>query len=168
MESGSVKMAMPALALQPMLHHSLLIGFCAVGALAAAPACADEVTVQTRFGVLKTNAYGDFQFQGKTVAPAVNVMSSAYVISSYQLRTSDVVFVSQAEGNLCPGRFTYIAVTERGARATPTFGTCYDDDVTPVQAGESIAFSMKKMGGKGSVRYTYERGIVFENGKQVR
>jgi hypothetical protein len=137
-------------------------------AASASSALADDVSVQTRFGVLKTNPDGDFQFKGKSVAPAVNVVTSSYVLATYKLGTSDVVFVSQAAGNACPGQYAFIVVTADGARATPTFGTCYDDDVKPTQVGESIAFSMKKMGGKGSVRYVYERGVVFENGKPVQ
>jgi hypothetical protein len=152
-----------------MLYRSFKKALFAAAIVAAAvPALADDVSVQTRFGVLKTSPDGDFQFKGKTVTPAVNVVSAAYVLSTYKLGASDVVFVSQAAGGACPGQYAFIVVTAEGARATPTFGTCYDDEVKPVQVGESIAFSMKKVGGKGSVRYVYERGVVFENGKPVQ
>ncbi len=152
-----------------MLYHSLKF-FSLSLALSAASTCAlaDEVSIPTRFGVLKTNADRELQFKGKPVSPAITLVSSAYVISTFKLGTSDVVFVSQAGGNACPGWYAFVVVAPEGARATPSFGTCYDDDVKPVQVGESIAFSMKKIGGKGSVRYVYERGVVFENGKPVQ
>lgn len=135
---------------------------------AHAYAQADDITISTRFGILKSNADNELQFKGKTIAPAITLSSSVYVLSTFKLGASDVVFVSQAAGNACPGQFAFVTVSAEGAKATPTFGTCYDDEVTPVQIGETIAFSMKKMGGKGSSRYIYERGIVFENGKPVQ
>lgn len=135
---------------------------------ANAYAQADDITISTRFGILKSNADNELQFKGKTIVPAITLLSSVYVLSTFKLGASDVVFVSQAAGNACPGQFAFVTVSAEGARATPTFGTCYDDEVKPVQIGETIAFSMKKMGGKGSSRYIYERGIVFENGKPVQ
>lgn len=129
---------------------------------------ADEVKIPTRFGELKTNPDGDLQFKGKTVSPTVTLFCQAYVLSTYRLESADVVFVSQAAGNACPGQFSYVTVTAQEAKATPVFGTCYDDDIKPVQVGETIAFSMKKMGGNGAVRYIYERGVVFENGRPVK
>jgi hypothetical protein len=148
-------------------HFKIASSFLAIAA-ACTFASADEVSIATRFGPLKTNADWELQFKGKPVAPAVSLVSSAYVLATYKLGSSDVVFVSQAAGNACPGQFAFVVVSAEGARATPSFGTCYDDEVKPVQVGESIAFSMKKMGGKGSVRYVYERGVVFENGKPVQ
>jgi len=131
-------------------------------------AYADAVTIETRFGALKTNKDGALVHKGKVVLPEVSLPSSAYVLGTYKLGTSDVVFVSQFGGSACPGAFAYVTVTADGAKATPQFGTCYDDDVKPVQIGETIAFSMKGLKGKGTSRYVYERGVVFENGKPVK
>ena len=133
-----------------------------------APAQADPVTISTRFGDVKTDGNGELQFKGKVVSPVVSIVSSAYVLATFKLQTSDVVFISQAAGNTCPGQFVYVTVTPEGAKSTPVFGTCYDDNIKPVQVGESIAFAMKKLGGKGSVRYIYERGVMFEDGKPVK
>ena len=138
--------------------------------IASGTACAesDTVTIPTRFGELKTNADRLLQFKDKVLAPELAVLSNAYVLSTYKLDGADVVFISQAAGNACPGQFVFVTVSKEGAKATPTFGTCYDDEVKPTMVGQSIAFSMKKMGGKGSSRYIYERGVVFENGKPVK
>lgn len=151
-----------------MTHHFLKVSFLAlILAGISSLAVAEDVSIQTRFGVLKTNDM-ELRFQGKPVAPAVTFPSSAYVLATYKLGSSDVVFLSQPAGNACPGQFAFVVVTAEGAKATPSFGTCFDDEVKPVQTGETIAFSMKNLGGKGSKRYIYERGVVFENGKPVK
>lgn len=150
------------------MSNALLAATFAILVSHSVNALADEVRIPTRFGELKTNADGDLQFKGKVVLPTVTLFSQAYVLSTYKLESADVVFLSQAAGNACPGQFAYVTVTAQEAKATPAFGTCNDDDIKPVQIGETIAFSMKKMGGKGSVRYIYERGVVFENGKPVK
>ena len=145
--------------------------FLAIACFAAASvsqAQSEEVKIPTRFGEMKTNKNGDLQFKGKTITPTVNLVSSAYVIATYKLATSDVVLVSQAAGNTCPGQFAYITVTTEVARATPAFGTCYDDGVKPVQNGEALTFTMKNIGNKGSSKYTYEKGVVTENGKPLK
>ena len=139
-----------------------------IAAIGITQAQADEVKIQTRFGELKTNKDGDLLFKGKVIAPAVNLVSSAYVISSYKLAASDVILVSQAAGNTCPGQFAYVSVAADAAKASPAFGTCYDDDAKPVQNGEVLTFTMKKLGGKGSTKYVYENGVVTENGKPVK
>ena len=146
--------------------RSILVALAIV--VAHASAQADSVAIPTRFGELKTNADGDLLFKGKGLSSTVNIPSSAYVISTYKLQASDVVLISQAAGNACPGQFVFVSVSAEGAKTSPVFGTCYDDEVKPVQAGESISFTMKKSGGKGSVRYVYERSVVLENGKPVK
>ena len=148
------------------LNTLLIPSLLAITALAA-QAQPDSVTIQTRYGILKTSADGDLQFKGKTLTPSVSLVSQAYVIKVFKLSSADVVLVSRAAGNACPGQYAYITVTAEGAKATPTFGTCYDDEIKPDMVGESIAFSMKGLRGKGSTRYIYERGIVFENGKPL-
>ena len=128
----------------------------------------EAVKIPTRFGELRTNADGEFQFKGKSVVPIVSIPSAAYVVSSFKLESSDVVLVSQASGTACPGQFVFVTVAAEGAKASPTFGTCYDDDVKLTQVGQTIAFSMRNLKGKGSTRYIYERGVVFEDGKPVK
>ncbi|MES2047094.1 MAG: hypothetical protein V4447_01740 [Pseudomonadota bacterium] len=148
-----------------------LLAFAAVAAAFTSNtfAQADIVKIPTRFGELKTNSNSSLQFKGKTVVPEVTIISDAYVLSTYKLESSDVIFASQAAGNSCPGQFVFITVSTEGAKSTPVFGTCYDDgDTKPIQIDQTIAFSMKKMGGKGTSRYIYERGVVFENGKPVK
>jgi hypothetical protein len=134
----------------------------------AGSAVAEPVSINTRFGPIKTGADDLIQFKGKTLKPDVAVPSSAYVVATFKLSSSDVVLVSQAAGNACPGMYAYITVNATSANVSPTFGTCYDETVDPVQVGESIAFSMKKIKGKGSVRYMYERGVIFEDGKPLK
>lgn len=130
----------------------------------------DEVNIPTRFGELKANKDGDIQFKGKTVLPKVNVVDFSFdVKSNNKLTNSDVILVSQGTGNTCPGQFAYITVTADGAKATPTFGTCYDDYfVQPVQNGEILTLTMKNLGGKGTSKYVYEKGVVTKNGKPVK
>lgn len=135
---------------------------------ASTPALAENISIKTRFGTLTTDSNFQVQYNGKKLSPAVDIVSSAYILSTYKLKNSDVILVSQADGNACPGQYAFIVVTADGAHATPPFGTCYDDDIKPTRSGESISFSMKKLEGKGSVQYKYERGTVFENGKPVR
>ena len=145
--------------------------FVAVAFIAAMSIChaqSDQVRIPTKFGEMRTNENGDLQFKGKTIAPTVNLPSSAYVIATYKLPASDVVLVSQPAGNACPGQYAYITVSPEAARATPTFGTCYDEDVKPVLNGESLSFTMRNVGSKGSSKYVYEKGIVTENGKPVK
>lgn len=139
--------------------------------LAAAFVCnavADPVSISTRFGEVKNNADDLLEFKGKVLKPEIMVLSSAYVVNTYRLASSDVVLISQAAGNACPGRYVYVTVDATSARVSPTFGTCYDEITEPVMAGESIAFAMKKVKGKGSVRYIYERGVIFEDGNPVK
>lgn len=117
----------------------------------------DTVKINTRFGELTSGEYGELAFKGKIIAPEVAVASKAYILSTYELEDFDVIFISQAYGTACPGKFVFVTVSSEGAKASPIFGTCYDDgDVEPVQIGETIAFSMKELGGKGGVRYIYE------------
>ena len=145
---------------------------CSVAALLGAAfitgAFADPVTINTRFGAVKNNADDLLEFKGKVLKPEVSVPSAAYVVNTFKLASSDVVLVSQAAGNACPGQYVYVTIDATSAKVSPTFGTCYDDPVEPVLAGESIAFAMKKTKGKGSVRYIYERGVIFEDGKPIK
>lgn len=144
-----------------------LASFIALLALAS-QAMADPVTINTRFGPLKNNSEDTIEFKGKVVVPEITVPSTAYVVGTYKLASGDVVLVQQPAGNACPGQYNFISVDATGAKASPTFGTCYDDEIKPTQVGDTIAFSMKKRGGKGSVRYIFERGVVFENGQPVK
>ena len=128
----------------------------------------DPVKIATRFGELRSGENSELKFKGKKILPEVSVFSEAYVLSTHKLESADVVLISQAAGTACPGQFVFVTVSAEGAKATPVFGTCYDDDVKAIQTGETIAFSMKKLGGKGSSRYIYERGVVFENGKPIK
>lgn len=139
-----------------------------LGAAFVCNAFADPVNISTRFGAIKNNADDLLEFKGKVLKPDVVVPSSAYVVNTYRLASSDVVLISQAAGNACPGQYVYVTVDATSAKVSPTFGTCYDDAIEPVLAGESIAFAMKKVKGKGSVRYIYERGVIFEDGKPVK
>lgn len=131
-------------------------------------AVAEPVTINTRFGSIKNNSDDLLEFKGKLLKPDVAVVSSAYVVATFKLASSDVVLVSQAAGNACPGQYVYVTIDADAAKVSPTFGTCYDEQIKPVQVGESVAFAMKKVKGKGSVRYIYERGIVFEDGKPLK
>lgn len=131
-------------------------------------AYADPTTISTRFGPIKNNADNLLEYRGKTLKPEVFVPSAAYVVRTFKLSGSDVILVNQAAGNTCPGQYTYVTVDATSVKVSPTFGTCNGDIVEPVQIDESIAFSMKKLGGKGTSRYIYERGIIFEDGKPVK
>jgi hypothetical protein len=138
-------------------------------AASGSPAVADQVTINTRFGIIKSNQNQLLSLKGKPISPEVEIFSQSYVIATFKLAKSDVILVSQAAGNACPGQYLYITIDADDARVTPTFGTCYDDEINPVKIGDStIAFSMKKAPGKGSVRYIYENGVVFENGKPIK
>lgn len=150
-----------------MFFRTLVMTFAII---VSGTACAesDTVTIPTRFGSLTTNADALLLFKSKVINPELAVLSNAYVLSTYKLDGTDVVLISQAAGTACPGQYVFVTVSKDGAKATPTFGTCYDDEVKPTVIDQSIAFSMKKMGGKGSSRYIYERGVVFENGKPVK
>ncbi len=131
-------------------------------------ASADPVSIPTRFGAITTNADAQLTHKGKALVPDVTIFSPTAVVQTFRLPSSDVVLVSQAAGTACPGQYVFVSVDATGARVSPTFGTCYDDPVQPTLVGESIAFSMKKMRGKGSARYIYERGVVFEDGKPLK
>ncbi|HJW04263.1 MAG TPA: hypothetical protein VJ548_13355 [Azospira sp.] len=128
----------------------------------------DSVRIPTRFGDLKTNDAFELTYKDKVIKPKTLVFSPSRVQSTFKLESSDVILLSADTGAACPGRYVFLTVSADGAKVTPEFGTCYDDQVSPQLVGQSIAFSMKKLGGKGSVRYIYERGVVFENGTPVK
>lgn len=128
-----------------------------------------RVIVPTRFGTLRNDgADGRLTFNGVLVRPDTYVQVSSYVIGVYELREADAVLIAQDSGNVCPGNFSYITTSADGVQVSPRFGTCYDEDVKPVQVGESIAFSMTNVGKKGSTPFVYEHGVVFQNGKPVK
>ena len=112
-----------------------------------------EVTLKTRYGILKTNESFELMYKGKPI-PGAYLPSTAYLAGEFKLSESDLLLISGG-GNACPGHYVYVTIDKAGARATPSFGTCYDEMTTPVQQGDVIAFSMPKLSRKGTSRYIY-------------
>jgi hypothetical protein len=128
----------------------------------------EPVSIPTRFGELKTDSEGVLQFNGRPITPELGLFIGDEAVATYKLDSSDVVLIHVQGGTSCPGRFVFVTVSQQEAKVTPYFGTCYDEDIAPQQIGQTIAFSMKKIGGRGLSRYVYKQGLVFEDGKPVK
>ena len=130
----------------------------------------DARPIPTRFGPLAYDSERALMFRGKRVSPrlAYDPYAIASPIAKFNLQDSDAILFQQSKGNSCPGNFVYVTVSVQGAKVTSNFGTCYDENIEPIQEGQSISFSMPNAGGKGNTTFVYRGGIVSKNGQAVR
>jgi hypothetical protein len=87
--------------------------------------------------------------------------------STFRLPDADVVLIQLDGGNSCPGKFNFVSVTKDGVTVSPDFGTCYDDEIHPLQSNDTITFKMHSPGARSLVTYQYKGGEVYENGKKI-
>lgn len=141
----------------------------ALGLSGALTAHAAGTPLKTRFGELKTNDDAELLFQGKVIPPGIILPDASSVIGTYKIEGADVFLIRQVTGgDSCPGLYVFLTVKADSAIATAEFGTCHGEAVTPTQEGQTISFSMTNLEKHGQTRYTYDHGILLEDGKPHR
>ena len=134
---------------------------------------------ETRFGPVDFDQNEMLAFHGQRVKPEIQGGRGTFLSEAYRMGTTDVVLVTKAGGTACPVRYYFVAVSEAGAKATGSFGTC--NEATSIEhKGDSIVLKMqgflgpfeaedkrKKAFGERHV-FVYRDGIVTDNGKSVQ
>lgn len=125
--------------------------------------------ILTRYGKITSGSNGEMMFKGQLVEPSVefNESASSEMVAKFELQSSDVILMLQAQGNSCPGNFVFVTVTSRGLEVTKNFGTCYDEHSTPQKVGQKITFTMPNLRRKGISTYTFLNGVIRKNGKPI-
>lgn len=126
-------------------------------------------TVQTRFGELKTNDDAELLFKGQVIPPGIILPDASGIVAGYKLDGADVFLIRQLTGgDACPGLYVFLTVKADSATATPEFGTCHAETISPEQEGQTISFSMTNLEKHGKTRFTYDHGTLLEDGKPHR
>jgi len=130
----------------------------------------DLPDIPTRFGTLAWSNDRELLFRTIPVRPMVELDEPALEtpVAIFELQDEDVVLLQQGRGNSCPGMFVFVAVSALKARATPPFGTCYDETPSPTQSSGVVSFTLPDQTGGRRVRYSYHEGSVFADGKRVQ
>lgn len=126
-----------------------------------ADSSANKDAVNTRFGDITFTEDFTANFDGKEI-DGIEFIQPHYVLGRFELKSSDIVLYLEPGGSACPGFYSFIIVDNKGARTTSSFGTCYYYEGIPIQIGDTVLFSMPKLGNEGSVLYAYQDGKVYE------
>ncbi|MDO5610138.1 MAG: hypothetical protein Q4G62_05085 [Pseudomonadota bacterium] len=125
--------------------------------------------IPTRYGNLTSGSDGQLHFKGRAIQSPILYEGSAanQPLARFAIGTSDVILFQQAQGRLCPGNFSFVTVTARGARASRYFGSCHGDYEEPVQSGDTVIFAMPGAEGRGTVTFIWKDGAVLRDGKPL-
>lgn len=128
---------------------------------------ANNTEIQTRFGKLESDSAHILTFKGKYFSDDAYFDDPKSLIAKFELQNSDVLVVNTDNGPSCPAQFYLINVSKNGANSTVVHGECSAERIQPVLQNQTIAFTSKRMNGKGSNRYTYQNGELRKNGTRV-
>lgn len=98
--------------------------------------------VATRFGELSVRRDEVLRFNERPLEPLLKGNNGLYVGNPFVIGESDVVLVTDVGGTACPRLYWFVSVTNSGARATPSFGTC-SVALTVTRSGDSIRVTMR-------------------------
>ena len=128
----------------------------------------DEFIIKTRYGDITSDSTSAMIFRNAMVQPFVVASNRLMVISTIELKDSDVVLVQQPQGADCQGRFVFVTITATEVKATPAFGTCVDEHAKPTLEHDEITFEMSNPDGKGTTRFFYQNGEVHTAGEPLK
>jgi hypothetical protein len=130
-------------------------------------AYANSTDIQTRFGTLESDSSHILTLKGKYFSDDAYFDDPKSLIAKFELKNSDVLVINTDNGPSCPAQFYLITVSKSGAKSTVVHGECSAERVQPVLQDQTIAFTSKRMNGKGSNRYTFQNGELRKNGTRV-
>jgi hypothetical protein len=97
--------------------------------------------VQSRFGALSVGDDTVLRFRGRRLQPSIKGGYSLNLGRPFRVGESDVVLVTNNGGTACPYLYYFVTLSESGAQATHSFGTC-NAVISVKQQGESITLAM--------------------------
>jgi hypothetical protein len=159
---------------KPILFVALLVVSC--GCLAQS---AEELRVQTRFGVLSLDNKDRLLFKDRLIEPVMQANSGMDAGKPFHVGNSDVVLVTIIGGTACPFLYHFVTLTQSGAKATNSFGTCNEAQLVESK-GDSISLTMHDYRGpfepeaeraaafKRTVIFVFRDGVILRDGKRVQ
>jgi hypothetical protein len=108
-------------------------------ALAQVPQLAQKI--QTKFGALSVGDDTVLRFRGRRLQPLIKGGYSLNLGRPFRIAESDVVLVTDNGGTACPYLYYFVTLSESGAQATHSFGTC-NAVISVKQKDDSILLSM--------------------------
>jgi hypothetical protein len=112
-----------------------------VSSLASAQVPQLAQKVETRFGALSVGDDTVLRFHGRRLQPSIKGNYSLNLGRPFHVGESDVVLVTDNGGTACPYLYYFVTLSESGAQATHSFGTC-NIVLSVKQKDESISISM--------------------------
>jgi hypothetical protein len=164
---------------KPRSHKILaggLIWFAAASSVVFAQIDTQEAEVVTRFGTLAVGRDKTLEFKGRPLDPPIRGNNSLSLGESIRVGPRDVVLVRDNGGTACPYLYYFVTVTESGAKATPSFGTCGKIEDVKL-TGKTISVVMPGYRGpfepqkerreaqKQKHTFVFRDGVVKETGK---
>jgi hypothetical protein len=162
------------------MRHTFLASFMllmmAGGCLAQS---GEELRVQTRFGVLSLDNQDRLLFKDRLIKPVMKANSGFDVGKPFRIGASDGVLVTIIGGTACPYLYHLVTVSQAGAKATNSFGTC-NEARSVERKGDSISLTMHDYRGpfepeadrnaalKRTVVFIFRDGVVSRDGKPVK
>jgi hypothetical protein len=108
-------------------------------AFAEVPQLAQKV--ETRFGALSVGDDTVLLFRGHRLQPSIKGNYSLNLGRPFHVGNSDAVLVTNDGGTACPYLYYFVTLSESGAQATHSFGTC-NAVISVKQKDDSISVSM--------------------------
>ena len=128
----------------------------------------DEKKISTRVGKMSVIDVGSSQ-QENISLKGKNLFKEEYgsyrIARKFIFSDRDLILVSSASGASCE-LWRFITVSDKVASASPVFGTC-DENPKITQKGSKIMLTMNDVKGN-KTQYTFENGVVLENGKSLK
>jgi hypothetical protein len=109
------------------------------GALAQVPQLAQKIP--TKFGALSVGDDTVLRFRGRRLQPLIKGGYSLNLGRPFRVADNDVVLVTNNGGTACPYLYYFVTLSQSGAQATHSFGTC-NAVISVKQKGDSILLSM--------------------------
>jgi hypothetical protein len=137
-----------------------------------------DLHVATRFGDLAVGEDKILLFRGHPLYPPIHGNNNLDVGEPFHIGATDVALVTNNGGTACPFLYHFVIVSESGAKATSSFGTCNSVEKTK-RVGDSISLTMSGYRGpfepEAEIRkaamethvFVFRDGVVTENGKPV-
>ena len=97
--------------------------------------------VQSRFGSLSVGDDTVLRFRGHRLQPSIKGGYSLNLGRPFRMGESDVVLVTDNGGTACPYLYYFVSLSDSGAQATHSFGTC-NAVISVKQKDNSILLSM--------------------------
>jgi hypothetical protein len=111
----------------------------ASAAIAQVPQLAQKI--QTKFGALSVGDDTVLRFRGHRFQPSIKGGYSLNLGRPFRMGENDVALVTDNGGTACPYLYYFVTLSESGAQATHSFGTC-NAVISVKQKDDSILLSM--------------------------